>query len=100
MRATTSGGSPIAEILTLGARYDVIRPLEVALRFREPEPSTEGIAEFHEVMREHPNDHGVAAILAYTHIDAGWAWYNAMPHPDHAGYLKIFKNTSPLPKRS
>lgn len=51
MRATTSGGSPIAEILTLGARYDVIRPLEVALRFREPEPSTEGIAEFHEVMR-------------------------------------------------
>ena len=91
MRATTSGGSPIAEILTLGARYDVIRPLEVALRFREPEPSTEGIAEFHEVMREHPNDHGVAAILAYTHIDAGWAWYNAMPHPNHAGYLKIFQ---------
>ena len=91
MRATTSGGSPIAEILTLGARYDVIRPLEVALRFREPEPSTEGIAEFHEVMREHPNDHGVAAILAYTHIDAGWAWYNAMPYPNHAGYLKIFQ---------
>ena len=42
-------------------------------------------------MREYPNDHGVAAILAYTHIDAGWAWYNAMPHPDHAGYLKIFQ---------
>ena len=37
MRATTSGGSPISEILTLGARYDVIRPLEVALRFRESE---------------------------------------------------------------
>lgn len=73
MRATTSGGSPNSEILTLGARYDVIRPLEVVLRIREPEPSTEGIAEFHEVMREHPNDHGVAAILAYTHIDAGWA---------------------------
>ena len=73
IRATTSGGSPISEILTLGARYDVIRPLEVVLRIREPEPSTEGIAEFHEVMREHPNDHGVAAILAYTHIDAGWA---------------------------
>ena len=73
MRATTSGGSPISEILTLGALYDVIRPLEVVLRIREPEPSTEGIAEFHEVMREHPNDHGVAAILAYTHIDAGWA---------------------------
>ena len=63
----------ISEILTLGARYDVIRPLEVVLRIREPEPSTEGIAEFHEVMREHPNDHGVAAIFAYTHIDAGWA---------------------------
>ena len=91
VRATTSGGSPIAEILTLGARYDVIRPLEVALRFREPEPSTEGISEFHEVMREHPNDHGVAAILAYTHIDAGWAWYNAMPHPNHAGFLKVFQ---------
>ena len=44
MRATISGGTPIPEILTLGARYDVIRPLEVALRFREPEPSTEGIA--------------------------------------------------------
>ena len=40
MRAITSGGSPVAEILTLGARYGVIRPLEVALRFREPEPST------------------------------------------------------------
>ena len=36
MRTTTSGGSPISEILTLGARYDVIRPLEVVLRFREP----------------------------------------------------------------
>jgi hypothetical protein len=75
----------------LGARYDVIRPLEVALRFRETEPSTEGIAEFHEVMREHPKDHGVPANLAYTHIDAGWAWYTAMPHPNHAGYLKIFQ---------
>jgi hypothetical protein len=42
-------------------------------------------------MREHPNDHGVAAILAYTHIDAGWAWYNAMPHPKHAGFLKVFQ---------
>ena len=73
MRATTSGGSPISEILTLGARYDVILPPEVVLQFREPEPSTEGIAEFHKVMREHPNDHGVAAILAYTHMDAGWA---------------------------
>lgn len=91
MRATTSGGSPISEILTLGARYDVVRPLEVALRFREPEPSTEGIAEFHEVMREHPNDHGVAAILAYTHIDAGWACYNAMPSENHASYLKVFQ---------
>ena len=91
MRATTSGGSPISEILTLGARYDVVRPLEVALRFREPEPSTEGIAEFHEVMREHPNDHGVAAILAYTHIDAGWAWYNAMPSENHASYLRVFQ---------
>ena len=54
MRATTSGGLPISETLTLGARYDVIRPLGVVLRFREPEPSTEGIAEFHEVMRKHP----------------------------------------------
>ena len=91
MRATTSGGSPIAEILKLGPRYEVICPLEVALRFRESEPSTEGISEFHEVMREHPNDHGVAAILAYTHIDAGWAWCNAMPHPKHAGVLKVFQ---------
>ena len=24
-----------------------------------------------------------------------WAWYNAMPHPDHAGYLKIFEHAMP-----
>ena len=36
-------------------------------------------------------EHGVAAISAYTHMDAGWAWYNAMPYPNHAGYLKIFQ---------
>ena len=46
MRATTSGGSPIAEILTLGARYDVIRPLEVALRFRNQNPQPRGLPNF------------------------------------------------------
>ena len=46
MRATTSGGSPIAEILTLGARYDVIRPLEVARAFVNQNPQPRGLPNF------------------------------------------------------
>ena len=46
MRATTSGGSPIAEILTLGARYDVIRPLGLHCGFGNQNPQPRGLPSF------------------------------------------------------
>ncbi len=91
MRASTTGGTPIAELLTRGARNDVVRPIELALRDRTSIPSTEGIAAYHDINRTHPKDYGIALVLAYAHIDAGWAWHDYAPQTGADNFLKTFQ---------
>ena len=91
MRAMTTGGTPIACILTKGAREDILSPIEKALRDKDGLPRTAGFAEYHEIMREYSTDYGIAAILAYAHIDAGWAWHDYAPHGDNESFLKTYR---------
>lgn len=56
MRAMTTGGTPIACILTKGAREDILSPIEKALRDKDGLPRTAGFAEYHEIMREYSTD--------------------------------------------
>lgn len=91
MRAATTGGTPIAELLTRGARNDVVRPIELALRDRTSIPTTQGIAAYHEIQRAHAKDYGIALILAHTHIDAGWAWHDYAPSSNAVSYFNTFR---------
>ena len=91
MRATTTAGSPIAEVLTRGARNDVVRPIELALRDRTSVPSTKGIAAYHAIQNDLNRDYGIALVLAHTHIDAGWAWHDFAPTKNSDAYFKTFR---------
>ncbi len=91
MRAMTTGGTPIACILTKGAREDILAPIEKALRDKDGLPNTSGFADYHEILRDHSDDHGVAAILAFAHIDAGWAWHDYAPRGDNESFLKTYR---------
>ena len=91
MRATTTGGTPIPCILTKGAREDIVGPIEKALREKDSVPRTAGFAAYHDILRDHPTDYGIAAILAFAHIDAGWAWHDYAPKGDNESFLKTFR---------
>ncbi|MFT4962104.1 MAG: hypothetical protein ACI92Z_003200 [Paracoccaceae bacterium] len=76
-RETTSGGMPVADLLTYGARADVVRSVEHALmdgKTANDRCLLDGINGLEAVRREHPNDSAIAMILALAHIDIGWAW--------------------------
>ena len=76
-RETTSGGMPISDLLTFGARADVVRSVEHALSEEKSADSSyllDGINGLEQVRREYPKDPAIALILALAHIDIGWAW--------------------------
>ncbi len=76
-RAKTDGGMPIAELLAYGARSDVVSAAEHALLSGRPDrdaPLLTGIEALETVHAEYPDDPMIAAIVAQTHMDIGWAW--------------------------
>lgn len=76
-RATSPDGVPIAELLALGARSDVINAVEHALLDRRPadaSPLTDGIKGLEAIRSEFPDDVFITLVVALTHIDIGWAW--------------------------
>ena len=76
-RLKTPGGMPIAELLAYGARSDVVGAVEHALLGGRPAidaPLMAGIEALEHVLAEHPDSPALAAIVAMTHIDLGWAW--------------------------
>ena len=76
-RLTTSSGMPVADLLSYGARADVVAAAEHALFDGKPEaeaPVIEGITALEEVLQEYPMDYTIALIVAQTHMDLGWAW--------------------------
>lgn len=76
-RAKTTGGMPVAELLALGARTDVVSLVEHALITGKPDrdaPIMEGIEALEDVLSDHSDDAIIASIIAQAHMDIGWAW--------------------------
>ncbi len=76
-RATTPNGMPIAELLSFGARLDVVSAMEHALSdcvSTETGPMADGILGFEEILNEYRHDPAIALVMAQTHIDVAWAW--------------------------
>lgn len=77
-RAQAGDTMPLADLLTFGARADVVNAVEHALsengrKTRHPD-TLAGISALEDVLAEHPHDYAIALIVALTHIDLGWAW--------------------------
>lgn len=70
-------GTPVADLLAYGARSDVIQAVEHALIEEAPANSAsliDGIRGLEEILKEHPHSPMLAAVVALTHVDMGWAW--------------------------
>lgn len=75
--AMTRGGMSIAELMTFGARADVVLAAEHALFDSVPErdaPLFSGIEALEYVLAEYPNDYVIGCIVAQAHMDIAWAW--------------------------
>ncbi|MDQ2095427.1 hypothetical protein [Rhodalgimonas zhirmunskyi] len=72
-RRATACATSHAELLSYGARADVIHATEDAL-LDGKSPSLDGIEALEEILMEHPTDYAIAVIVALAHIDIGWAW--------------------------
>jgi len=76
-RVAAPGGMPLADLLTFGARADVIRAVEHALQEGRPAqdaPVVDGIRGLEGVHTDMSDDPIIALIVAQAHIDIGWAW--------------------------
>lgn len=74
---TTPNGTPVADLLAYGARSDVIQAVEHALAEEAPANAAsliDGVSGLEEVLQDHPGDPMLAAVVALTHVDMGWAW--------------------------
>lgn len=76
-RALTPGAMPVADLISYGARADVVMAVEHALLGGTPDrdaPLLDGIEALEHVAADHPDDYVIATIVAQTHLDIGWAW--------------------------
>ncbi|MEO0380952.1 MAG: hypothetical protein AAF252_11830, partial [Pseudomonadota bacterium] len=76
-RLKTPGGMPVAELLSYGARNDVVSAVEHALMNGRPAhdaPLLAGIEDLEYILSEHPENPALAAIVALAHVDLGWSW--------------------------
>ncbi|MBU2982841.1 hypothetical protein KO498_13570 [Lentibacter algarum] len=72
-KVATHCGMPHADLLSLGARTDVVLAAEQAI-IDGQSPSLDGIEALEEVLAEFSNDYAIASIVAQAHMDIGWAW--------------------------
>lgn len=76
-RLATPGAMPVSELLSYGARSDVVLAAEHALFDGEPAkdaPIQEGIEGLEEMLAESGADPMCAIVVAQAHMDLGWAW--------------------------
>ena len=79
-RALTEAGMPHAELLSFGARTDVVQAVEHALaegHARTSVPFLEGIEALESMLADHPRNAMLACVVAQSHMDIGWAWRKA-----------------------
>lgn len=72
-KTATHCGMPHADLLSLGARTDVVLATEHAIADGLT-PGLAGIEALEDVLFEFPEDYAIADIVAQTHMDIGWAW--------------------------
>jgi hypothetical protein len=73
----TPGGMSVAELMTFGARADVVLAAEHALLHSIPDPDAPlflGIEALEYVLAEFNDDYVIACIVAQAHMDIAWAW--------------------------
>ncbi len=84
-RSKTPGGMPVTDLLLFGARNDVVAAAEHAIAEGVPPGSPallSGIGGLEAVMIEHDDDPAIALIVAWAHIDIGWAWRGSAPEDE------------------
>ncbi len=84
-RATTTAGTPLADLMLFGARSDVVRAAEHALLHGKPAKDSDffaGIEALEYMLEEHPDSYSLALIVAHMHIDIGWAWRGAVSNEE------------------
>ncbi|WP_323765303.1 hypothetical protein [Marinovum sp.] len=77
-RKTTFAGTPEAELLAAGARSDLSRALDTASSagaLSRGHRMFAGLQAMDDLVSEFAGDAGIAAVVALSHMDAGWAWY-------------------------
>ncbi|MCV2891661.1 hypothetical protein [Lentibacter sp. XHP0401] len=72
-KAATHCGMPHADLLSLGARTDVVLATEHAIADGFT-PGLQGIEALEDVLAEFPDDYAIAEIVAQSHMDIGWSW--------------------------
>ncbi|MEE4187941.1 MAG: hypothetical protein V2I76_05770 [Roseobacter sp.] len=73
----TPGAMMVAELLSYGARADVVAAAEHALMDGNPPkdaPLLQGIEALEEILAEAPDDPARAVTVAHAHMDIGWSW--------------------------
>ena len=95
-RRMTPAGVPEAELLADGARADAVTAATRAVGNDDAQAVAAVMDELETVLEECPSDHGVAYVLAMTHIDLGWAWRGEgwrqdIPASHRAAFFRHFK---------
>ncbi|QBF31276.1 hypothetical protein [Thalassococcus sp. S3] len=74
-RQCTAGGMPVADLLTYGARADVVYAAEDMVLSDGAIGDAkllEGITALEDVLRDHKGDYAISLVVALAHIDIGW----------------------------
>jgi len=70
MLAVTTGGRPIAELLTRSARHRILSPLEQAIETQSPSATSDGFRDIEQFAAELSDDYAFHLLMCYAHIDA------------------------------
>ena len=101
-RQVTPAGMPVADLLALGARSDVVLAAEHALidgRPPQDAPLGAGVEALEALLQEYPGDYAVALVVALAHVDIGWAWRGAgwdatVPRANRAAFQRHFERAA------
>ena len=70
MLAVTTGGRPIAELLTRSARHRILSPLEQAIEKQSPSATSDGFRDIEQFAAELSDDYAFHLLMCYAQIDA------------------------------
>ncbi|MGC1506680.1 MAG: hypothetical protein WA782_21385 [Sulfitobacter sp.] len=103
-RYMTPGTMPIADLMSYGARADVVHAAEHVLMDGKPAkgaPILAGIEALEHELVEHPDCYVMACIVAQTHMDIAWAWRGTgwdieVPDRNRAAFTAHFDRASDI----